>query len=387
MQYLLPIIAMSTFAGSLSARAMDPVLPQVSADLLVSIQTAATLASAFAFTFAMVQPVLGIVADAFGKPKLIFICLILLAVSNVIGAFATSFDVLLITRVLAGVGGGGIFPITISLVADLFPLQQRQVAMSRVMAGGMAGNLLGASLSGVIGDFVGWRGVLAAIGLLVLIASAAVGWGFRAQMRVSHKPVNLAVIGQNYRTILKHPNARVCYPAVFLEGCCLLGLFPFVAAFLVELGEPRLSIAGLVIAGFAVGGLLYTSSVSRSLPLLGEKGLMIGGGLLVASQLVAIAFGPPWQAQLACFIVLGCGFYMIHGSLMTFASEISVEARSSAVGLHAFFFFLGQTAGPLVYGLGLSQFGKQPTLLFMATIMLLLAIVCSTLLRHRHNQG
>ena len=387
MQYLLPIIAMSTFAGSLSARAMDPVLPQVSADLLVSIQTAATLASAFAFTFAMVQPVLGIVADAFGKPKLIFICLILLAVSNVIGAFATSFDVLLITRVLAGVGGGGIFPITISLVADLFPLQQRQVAMSRVMAGGMAGNLLGASLSGVIGDFVGWRGVLAAIGLLVLIASAAVGWGFRAQMRASHKPVNLAEIGQNYRTILKHPNARICYPAVFLEGCCLLGLFPFVAAFLVELGEPRLSIAGVVIAGFAVGGLLYTSSVSRSLPLLGEKGLMIGGGLLVASQLVAIAFGPPWQAQLACFIVLGCGFYMIHGSLMTFASEISVEARSSAVGLHAFFFFLGQTAGPLVYGLGLAQFGKQPTLLFMATVMLLLAIVCSTLLRHRHNLG
>lgn len=384
MQYLLPIIAMSTFAGSLSARAMDPVLPQVAADLLVTIQTAATLASAFAFTFAMVQPVLGIVADAFGKPKLIFICLILLGASNIVGAFATSFDLLLITRVLAGVAGGGIFPVTISLVADLFPLRERQVAMSRVLAGGMAGNLLGASVSGVIGDFVGWRGVLVAIGLLVLTASAAVGWGFRTQMRGQRKPVNLAGIGQNYRAILKHPNARICYSAVFLEGCCLLGLFPFVAAFLVELGEPRLSIAGVVIAGFAVGGLVYTSSVSRLLPVLGEKGLMIGGGLLMASQLVAIALGPPWQAQLACFIALGCGFYMIHGSLMTFASEISIEARSTAVALHAFFFFLGQTAGPLVYGLGLAKLGKLPTLLSMAAVMLLLAIVCAQLLRHRH---
>jgi MFS family permease len=68
MQHLLPIIAMSTFAGSLSARAMDPVLPQLATELLVTIQTAATLASAFAFTFAMVQPGLGAIADMFGKP-------------------------------------------------------------------------------------------------------------------------------------------------------------------------------------------------------------------------------------------------------------------------------------------------------------------------------
>lgn len=385
MQYLLPIIAMSTFAGALSGRAMDPVLPQVSADLLVTIQTAATLASAFAFTFAMVQPLLGIVADVFGKPKLIFIGLILLGAANVGGAFATSFEVLLITRVLAGVAGGSIFPVTLSLVGDLFPLHERQVALSRVLAGAMTGNLLGASFSGVIGDFVGWRGVLVAIGLLVLAVSVAVGWGFRAQMNAPRRQVNLAMIGQNYRAILKHPSAQVCYPAVFIEGCCVLGLFPFVAAFLVELGEPRLSIAGVVIAGFAVGGLVYTSSVSRLLPALGEKGLMIGGGLLIASQLIGVALGPPWQVQLACFIVLGCGFYMIHGSLQTFASEISVEARSTAVGLHAFFFFLGQTAGPLVYGFGLASFGKLPTLLVMAAVMLLLASVCALLLRHSHQ--
>lgn len=189
MHYLLPIIAMSTFAGSLSLRAIDPVLPQISADLLVTIQTAATLASAFAFTFAIVQPALGVVADVFGKPKLIFTCLILLGTANIVGALSSSFEMLLITRVLAGVGGGGIFPISLSLVGDLFPLRERQVALSRVLAGGMTGNLLGASISGVIGDFVGWRGVLVGIGLLVLAASVAVGWGFRAQMRAPRKQV------------------------------------------------------------------------------------------------------------------------------------------------------------------------------------------------------
>lgn len=386
MRYLLPIIAMSTFAGSLSNRAMDPVLPQVAADLLVTIQIAATLASAFAVTFALVQPVLGVVGDVFGKPKLIFIGLVLLGVSNIVGAFATSFDMLLITRVLSGIGGGGVFPITLSLIGDIFPLRERQVALSRVLAGAMAGNLLGASFSGVIGDFVGWRGVLIAIGLLVLAASAAVGWGFRDQMRAPRKRTNFKEMARNYRAIFTHPHARVCYAAVFIEGSCVLGLFPFVAAFLAELGEPRLSIAGIVIAGFAVGGLVYTSSVSRLLPRLGEKGLMIGGGLLVSSQLVVIALGPPWLAQLFSFVVMGCGFYMIHGSLQTFSSEISAEARGTAVALHAFCFFLGQTVGPIAYGYGITQFGKVPTVLFAAAVMLLLGIVCAQLLRHRHSQ-
>jgi MFS family permease len=79
---------MSTFAGALSARAMDPVLPQVAADLAVTIQVAATVASAFAVTFALVQPALGVVADVFGKAKLIFICLIVLGASNIAGAFS-----------------------------------------------------------------------------------------------------------------------------------------------------------------------------------------------------------------------------------------------------------------------------------------------------------
>jgi predicted MFS family arabinose efflux permease len=384
MHYLLPIIAMSTFAGALSARAMDPVLPQVAADLAVTIQVAATVASAFAVTFALVQPALGVVADVFGKARMIFICLILLGASNIAGAFSTSFDMLLVTRALSGVGGGGVMPVTLGLVGDLFPIRERQVALSRILAGAMAGNLLGATLSGLIGDIVGWRGVLMAIGILVLAASVAVGWGFRQQMRVPRRQTNFADMVRNYRAILTHPHARVCYLGVFIEGSCLLGLFPFVAAFLAELGEPRLSIAGLVMAGFPLGGLVYTSTVSRLLPRIGEKGLLIGGGALMASQLVIIGLGPPWQVQLACFVVLGCGFYMIHGSLQTFASEISIEARGTAVAMHAFCFFLGQSAGPIAYGFGILHAGKRPTLLVAAAIMLALGFVCARLLQHKH---
>src|SRR5438477_9903646 len=75
---ILNIIALATFAASLSARALDPVLPHVAEDFGVSIAAAASFASGFALTFAIIQPVLGAAADLFGKARLVIVCLVLL---------------------------------------------------------------------------------------------------------------------------------------------------------------------------------------------------------------------------------------------------------------------------------------------------------------------
>jgi MFS transporter, DHA1 family, inner membrane transport protein len=260
---------------------------------------------------------------------------------------------------------------------------RRQVAIGRTLAGSMTGNLLGATASGVIGDFIGWRGVLVIIGALGLIAAVAVAAGFRGA-KLTHTPTtDLKALRKGYRTIFTNPNARYCFSAVFVEGCCVFGLFPFLAAFLFDLGERSLSIAGIVIAGFAVGGLVYTMTVSRLLPRLGVGGMMIAGGALVALQLVALAFGPGWKLQFGSMLLMGWGFYLIHGCLQVFASELSIEARATAMSLHSFFFFMGQTVGPIAYGFGISHAGKQPTLIAAACLMVLLGFACAAFLRSR----
>ena len=246
----------------------------------------------------------------------------------------------------------------------------------------MTGNLLGASFSGVIGDFLGWRGVLTVLGLLVITASVAVAAGFRGTALTRSKKTSLSTLWHGYRTIFRNPNA-LCYAAVFIEGCCVLGLFPYIASFLFELGETSLSIAGIVIAGFAVGGLLYTMTVSRFLPRLGVNGMMITGASLVGLQLAAIAFGPGWKIQAISLVIMGWGFYMIHGCLQVFASELSVEARATALALHSFFFFMGQTVGPIAYGFGIQTVGKVATLLTSAVIIAALGFACAWLLRQR----
>jgi predicted MFS family arabinose efflux permease len=376
------IISIATFAASLSARALDPVLPHIADEFSVSIATAASFAAVFAFTFAVIQPVLGAAADLFGKARLMIACLVLLGIANILGAISSSFPLLFATRILAGVGSGGVFPVALSLTSDLVGPEKRQVAIGRTLAGSMTGNLLGASFSGVIGDFLGWRGVLAVLGVLVITASVAVAAGFRGAALTRGAKTSLSTLWHGYRTIFRNPNA-LCYAAVFIEGCCVLGLFPYIASFLFELGETSLSIAGVVIAGFAVGGLLYTMTVSRFLPRLGVNGMMITGASLVGLQLAAIAFGPPWKIQAISLVIMGWGFYMIHGCLQVFASELSVEARATALSLHSFFFFMGQTVGPIAYGFGIQTVGKVATLLSSAIIITALGFACAHLLRQK----
>jgi predicted MFS family arabinose efflux permease len=379
----LNIITLATFAASLSARALDPVLPRIADDFGVSIATAASFAAVFAFTFAIIQPLLGATADLFGKARLMIVCLALLGLANILGAMTTSFPLLFATRILAGIGSGGVFPIALGLTSDLVGADKRQIAIGRTLMGSMTGNLLGASFSGLIGDFMGWRGVLAILGVLVVVAAIAVAAGFRGADLKRPPRMGFSALKHGYRTIFTNPNARVCYAAVFIEGCCVLGLFPYIAAFLFELGETSLSIAGIVIAGFAIGGLFYTLTVSRLLPRIGVKGMMISGAALVGLQLAVVALGPLWKLQALSLLFMGLGFYMIHGCLQVFASELSVEARATALSLHSFFFFMGQTIGPIAYGFGIQHAGKIPTLLTAAAVMIALGFACARLLQQR----
>src|SRR5690349_22490948 len=115
------IIGFLIFASALSVRAIDPVVPQIAADLGISATTAAMLAAGFA-AYGLAQPVLGPVADAYGKARIMILCLLLLAVSSFLSAVVTRFWLLFVLRVLAGAACGGSFPVGMALISDFVPL-------------------------------------------------------------------------------------------------------------------------------------------------------------------------------------------------------------------------------------------------------------------------
>ena len=97
--------------------------------------------------------------------------------------------------------------------------------------------------------------------------------------------------------------------------------------------------------------------------------------------LVVIAMRVSWPVEFANFFVLGFGFYMLHAVIQIYASELAPAARGSAIALHSFFFFLGQAAGPIIYGVGLQTIGIAPILLVGAVVLTIVGFVCAAWLR------
>jgi predicted MFS family arabinose efflux permease len=175
----------------------------------------------------------------------------------------------------------------------------------------------------------------------------------------------------------------VCFSAVFVEGIVIFGLFPFVALLLLAAGEPRASIAGLVIAGFSGGGVIYALLVPRMVARWRPDQLMIGGGAIAAFSLSIVAFDFIWPVQLAAFTLLGFGFYTLHASIQVQATELSADARGAAMSMHSFFFFVGHASGPVLYGLGFAKLGSALSIAIAAVIVLGVGFVCARLLREK----
>jgi DHA1 family inner membrane transport protein len=371
------------FAQTLFTRAVEPVIPMIAADLAIDVSTAALLSSAFTFPYALVQPALGVTGDFFGKTRVMNLCLLVVAVSALVSALATSFPLLVAMRVAAGVVAGGVFPVAMALVGDLVPVDQRQVAIGRLLGVALTGNVIGASLAGVIGDLFGWRGVFAILGLFGLAVTIAAFIAFRGVVTPPPAPFHRAAVIANFRGIFADPRAKVCFTSVFFEAVFIHGLFPYVALLLLAIGEPRASIAGLLIAAFAVGGVFYSLVLPALIVRVRERLLMLAGGALAATGLVLIALHFPWGWQVAIYGLFGFGFYLLHGSIQVHVTDLSQTARGAAASLHSSFFYLGQAVGPVVYGYGFAHGGAEPTIFIGAAVVMTVGLTCSRLLRHR----
>jgi predicted MFS family arabinose efflux permease len=385
---VLGVSMLAIFATSTFVRSLDPVIPPIARDLSTDPSTVALLATAFALPYAVVQPVLGALADMFGKTRLMTISLVALVATSIGSAFATSFAMLLVLRIAAGVFAGGVFPTSLAIAGDLVPVKERQVAIGRLLSAAMLGNLLGSPGAGAVADLIGWRGVFILMGAIGVVALFAAAIGFRDVPMPPSQTGGFGALPATYRGIFRNPLAKFCFGSVLVEGICLFGLFPYVAVLLHERGEMRASIAGAVISGFGFGGIVYALCVRYVLARFGERRMMIAGGLVMGLTVMAVALRLPWQVELVMFCLLGFGFYLLHGVIQIYATELLPAARGSSMALHSSFFFCGNALGPVVYGITLGTIGLTPTVLAAGTILIGVGLVCSTRLkRSRSGSG
>jgi predicted MFS family arabinose efflux permease len=293
-----------------------------------------------------------------------------------------NFPFLVALRIIAGLVAGGVYPVAMALIGDLVPINQRQVAIARLLAVALTANVLGASIAGVIGDVLGWRGVFGVLGAFALAVAILAYIAFRNVATAPSPPFNRATVVANFRGIFADPRAKICFGAVFLEAIFIHGLFSYVAILLTGIGETRASIAGLLIAAFAVGGVIYSLIIPYLIGAVPERRMMLTGGVIASSALALIAWHPPWPVQVAVYAAFGFGFYLLHSCIQVHVTDLSHTARGAAAALHSSSFYMGQAVGPVIYGVGFAYGGPEPAILIGALVVLGVGIVCARLLQH-----
>ena len=370
---LIALLALTVFSGALVSRLTDPLVTVLARDLGGTAARTALLASAFALPFALIQPILGPIGDALGKRRVMTVALGLLTILLVACAAAPDLGTLTVLRALSGLAAGGLNPLAIALVSDTAPTESRQIALSRLIACTIVGQIAGGSAAALLEPYIGWRGVMlsasamAALGCVTLILGAR---GFPPEPRNRFDPMG-AVAG--YLRILRMPAARLLYFSVAIEGGFVFGSFPYFAVELADRGLGGTAEAGLAVAAFGAGGLFYTAIAKQVLRTIGQNRMVMLGGCLCLLSYSTFAFASTAPVFIGAGVLLGTGMFMIHNSIQTRVADVAPRARGTAVALHAFHFFLGQTAGPVVFGAILHLAGSKVAFLVGGVCLVSLA--------------
>src|SRR3954468_10416015 len=136
------------------------------------LQRAAPIVSGFLLGYVAMLPLIGRIADLRGRLPVLVAALVVFGFGSLVTAAAYDLPSLVAGRFLQGVGGGGLVPVTLALVADIYPVERRGVPLGIVGAVQELGSVIGPLYGAVVLAFGDWRDIFW-INLAVGLAMAA----------------------------------------------------------------------------------------------------------------------------------------------------------------------------------------------------------------------
>jgi MFS family permease len=137
------------------------------------LQRAAPIISGFLLGYVAMLPLIGRIADLRGRMPVLVAALVIFAFGSLVTALAYDLPSMVTGRFLQGLGGGGLVPATLALVADLYPVERRGVPLGLVSAVQELGSVIGPLFGAVVISLAGWREIFAinlAVGLVLAAA-------------------------------------------------------------------------------------------------------------------------------------------------------------------------------------------------------------------------
>jgi MFS family permease len=293
------------------------------------LQRAAPIVSGFLLGYVAMLPLIGRIADLRGRVPVLVAALVVFAFGSLVTALAADLPTLVTGRFLQGVGGGGLVPATLALVADLYPAERRAVPLGVVSAVQEVGSVLGPLYGALVLAVADWEEIFwvnLAVGLVLAVALLRLGEGRAAgPRRALPDPVGLVLL------------------ALALAGMVLTLARPEALVSDVTLGWPFVPwvgssrwLAPLTLATVAAAVLLLGRCLTASRPLVDVRAWarsatqadLPGAGLLaLALAGVILAFA---SADPATQVVSATGGWLLVGAAVATALLVVHLRRATA---------------------------------------------------------
>ncbi len=382
-------LAIAGFASQAMVRVTDSLLPQIAASFDTSVGTAAIVVTGYGIGHGASQIFLGAGGDWLGKYRAAAISCGIAAVLVFACALMPTLTSLAALRFLSGCAAGWIIPLGMAYVGDVTPYEQRQPVLGRYLTGNIGGLLFGQIAGGVLGDFVGWRMMFVVLAALLALATIGLVYELMTNPRThtaTHPDETSRGLVADYITVFSSSWARIVIFAVAVEGAAFWGTFTYIGADLHLRFNLSYTLIGLIVATFACGGLVYIASIKLLIFRFGQRGLTVIGACLVGVAFFVLAAGLAWWLAPFAIGAIGLGFYMLHNTLQVNATQMTPQARGTAIAAFSAALYLAMSGGAAIGAYLFDHLGAPPLFIGAGVIIPALGIWFSYQLRKRERE-
>ncbi len=344
-------MAIGSFAIGTSEFVTMGLLPDIADGLGVSIPQGGYLISAYAVGVVLGAPVIAAAGARMPRRRLLGVLMLFSAAANVLTAVAPGPVGVTAARLLAGLPHGAYFGVASLLAASLVLPERRGQAVSSVMLGLAAANVVGVPAATWLGQAVGWRSAywtVSAIAVLCVLATA---------MLVPSAPGSSAASVRRELSALRRPQVWLTVLVGMIGFGGMFSMYSYIAPLITDVTGMSAGSIPLILLAFGVGGVLGTVAGGRA----ADRALVPS---LVASLslMVLLLAGLTVLAQTAIGITVGVFVIAFNGSVLVTClqmrlMDVAGDARTLGAALnHASLNAanaLGAWLGGLVIGAGL----------------------------------
>lgn len=346
---------------------VSPILPAISESLGICVENAGLLITAYMIPFGIFQIIFGPMADRFGKKQILTFSIAFFTVATGLCAIAGSLTGLAGYRALTGIFAASIMPISLALIGDLVPVEQRQMAIGTFMGIAFLGQGLSMITGGAISYFLNWRAVFVVYAILSLIPLILILKNYK-QLPDTRNPQSKFI--SPYKKLLSNTKSLFTYVLIFLEGMFIIGSFSYLGAYISKTYQFNYLSIGGIMTSFGFMSLVGGRLGGKLVPKTGPRIILTLGLVFAMAADVLLYFSGQYLGLLIVGIgLLGIGFIFTHSTLLTRATEFAQKSRGTAMSLVAFCFMGGGGIGTALGGKVASIYGLSTLFLIYGTLL------------------